>query len=35
MVALVLYAFASGQRSSRAIERHCPQDVAYRVVTGT
>src|SRR4030095_14308283 len=33
MVALVLYAFASGQRSSRAIERHCRQDVAYRVIT--
>src|SRR5215204_6667874 len=34
MVAVVLYAFASGQRSSRAIERHCRQDVAYRVITG-
>ena len=34
MVALVLYAFAGGQRSSRAIERHCRQDVAYRVITG-
>jgi transposase len=34
MVALVLYAFASAQRSSRAIERHCRQDVAYRVITG-
>jgi transposase len=34
MVALVLYACASGQRSSRAIERHCRQDVAYRVITG-
>ena len=34
MVALVLYAFASGQRSSRVIERHCRQDVAYRVITG-
>jgi transposase len=34
MVALVLYAFASGQRSSLAIERHCRRDVAYRVVTG-
>jgi transposase len=32
MVALVLYAFATRQR--RAIERHCRQDVAYRVVTG-
>src|SRR5207248_8391609 len=34
MVTLVLYAHASGQRSSRAIERHCRQDVAYRVITG-
>jgi transposase len=34
MVALVLFAFASGQRSSRAIERHCRQDVAYRVISG-
>src|SRR5919107_5143661 len=34
MVALVLYAFATRQRSSRAIECHCRQDVAYRVITG-
>jgi transposase len=34
MVALVLYAFATGRRSSRAIERHCRQDVAYRVISG-
>jgi transposase len=34
MVALVLYAFATRVRSSRAIERHCRQDVAYRVITG-
>jgi transposase len=33
MVALALYTFAGGQRSSRAIERHCRQDVAYRVIT--
>jgi transposase len=32
-VALVLYAFATRVRSSRAIERHCRQDVAYRVIT--
>ena len=31
---LVLYAFATDVRSSRAIERHCRQDVAYRVITG-
>jgi len=34
MVALTLYAFATNVRSSRAIERHCRQDVAYRVITG-
>jgi transposase len=34
MVALVLYAFATKVRSSRAIERHCRQDVAYRVISG-
>jgi transposase len=34
MVALVLYAFATRQRSSRAIERDCRQDVAYRVISG-
>ena len=28
MVTLILYAFATGVRSSRAIERHCRQDVA-------
>ena len=33
MVALLLYAYATGQRSARAIERHCGQDIAYRVVT--
>jgi hypothetical protein len=30
----VLYAFATGVRSSRAIEGHCRQDVAYRVIAG-
>ena len=34
MVTLVLYANATKQRSSRAIEGHCRQDVAYRVITG-
>ena len=33
MVALLLYAYATKQRSSRAIERHCRQDIAYRVIT--
>jgi transposase len=34
VVALVLFAFATNVRSSRAIERHCRQDVAFRVITG-
>jgi len=34
VVTLVLYAYATKQRSSRAIESHCRQDVAYRVITG-
>jgi transposase len=32
MVALVLYAYATGRRSSRAIERACVDDLAVRVV---
>jgi transposase len=32
MVALLLYAYATGRRSSRAIERACVDDVAVRVV---
>ena len=28
----MLYAYATKQRSARAIERHCRQDVAYRVI---
>jgi transposase len=32
MVALLLYAYARGNRSSRAIERECHEDVAYRVI---
>ena len=34
VVALVLYAYATKQRSSRAIECHCRQDIAFRVITG-
>jgi hypothetical protein len=34
MVALLLYAYARGNRSSRGIERACIEDVAFRVVTG-
>src|ERR671921_1873742 len=32
VVALLLYAYARGIRSSRAIERACEEDVAFRVV---
>src|SRR4051794_1473756 len=34
MVALLLYAYARGNRSSRGIERACIEDVAYRIVAG-
>jgi hypothetical protein len=33
MVAVLLYAFARGNRSSRGIERACWEDVAYKVIT--
>jgi transposase len=33
MVALLLYAYAHANRSSRGIERSCSEDVAYRVIT--
>src|SRR4051812_1698112 len=33
MVALFVYAYAVGVRSSRGIERHCRDDVAFRVIT--
>jgi transposase len=33
MVALLLYAYAVGERSSRAIERRCHVDIAFRVIT--
>jgi transposase len=32
MVALMLYAYAKGVRSSREIERRCVEDVAFRVI---
>jgi transposase len=32
MVALLLFAYAKGQRSSRVIERECVENVAYRVI---
>ncbi len=34
MVALLLYAYARGNRSSRGVKRACVEDVAYRVVAG-
>jgi transposase len=33
MVALLLYAYARGNRSSRGIERECREDVAYMVIS--
>src|SRR4051794_16995958 len=33
MVALLLYSYAVGERSSRRIERRCVEDVATRVIT--
>jgi transposase len=33
MVALLLYAYARGNRSSRGIERACREDVTYKVIT--
>ena len=33
MVALIVYAYAIGERSSRRIERRCREDVAFRVIT--
>src|SRR5436305_6922726 len=33
VVALLLYAYARGNRSSRGIERACLEDVAYKVIT--
>jgi transposase len=32
MVALLLYAYAIGERSARKIERRCQEDVAFRVI---
>jgi transposase len=32
MVALILYSYCRGERSSRGIERECWEDVAYRVI---
>jgi transposase len=35
MVALLVYAYAIGERSSRAVERRCREDVAFRVITAS
>lgn len=34
MVALLLFAYCDGARSSRQVERRCHRDIAYRVVCG-
>jgi transposase len=34
MVALLLYAYAVGVRSSRALERRCLEDIAFRLIAG-
>jgi transposase len=34
MVALLLYGYCQGVRSSRELERRCVRDVAFRVITG-
>jgi transposase len=33
ILAVLLYAYCTGERSSRRIERRCIEDVAYRVLT--
>src|SRR5215207_1225494 len=33
MVALLVYAYAVGERSARGVERRCREDVAFRVIT--
>ncbi len=35
MVAILLYAYANGQRSSRKIERLCERDAGFRMIVGT
>jgi len=35
MVALLMYAYARHERSSRVIERECSEDIAYRVIART
>ncbi len=33
-MALLLYGYCQGERSSRVIQKRCVRDVAYRVITG-
>ena len=33
MVALLIYAYSRGNRSSRGIERECREDVVYKLIT--
>jgi transposase len=33
MVALLIYAYCKGERSSRQIKKYCQTDVAYKVIT--
>src|SRR5450755_1132527 len=33
MVALLMYSYSRGNRSSRGIERACQEDVAFKVIT--
>ena len=33
MVCVLTYAYSTSEYSSRGIERHCRQDIAYRVIT--
>lgn len=33
MISLLIYAYCTGERSSRQIEKHCQSDVAYKVIT--
>ena len=35
VLSLLTYAYSTGEYSSRGIERHCRQDIAYRVITRT
>jgi transposase len=35
MVALVLYGYAAGERSARAIERRCVEDIPFRVIAAS